>query len=45
VEQGQKSSRVLLRSCTILNFDISLGRTAFGKNVDIDMGDYFKAEF
>jgi hypothetical protein len=31
VEQGQKLSRVLLRSCTILNFDISLGRAAFGE--------------
>jgi hypothetical protein len=32
VEQG------LMRSCTILNFYISLGRTAFGKNIDIYMG-------
>jgi hypothetical protein len=37
VEQGEKLSRVLLRSCTILNCDICLGRVAFGKNVDIDM--------
>jgi hypothetical protein len=36
LEQGQNLSRVLLRSCTILNFDISLLRAAFGKNVDID---------
>jgi hypothetical protein len=38
VEQGEKLNRVLLRSCTILNFDISLGRAVFGKNFDIDMG-------
>jgi hypothetical protein len=31
VEQGEKLSRVLLRSCTILNFDIILGRAAFGE--------------
>jgi hypothetical protein len=31
VEQGEKLSRVLLRSYTILNFDISLGRAAFGE--------------
>jgi hypothetical protein len=38
VEKGAKLSRVLLRSCTILNFYISLGRAAFGNNFDIDMG-------
>jgi hypothetical protein len=31
VEQGEKFSRVLLRSYTILNFDINLGRAAFGE--------------
>jgi hypothetical protein len=38
VEQGEKLSRVLLRSCTIFNSDICLGKAAFGKNFDIDMG-------
>jgi hypothetical protein len=31
VEQGEKLSRVLLLSYTILNFDIGLGRAAFGE--------------
>jgi hypothetical protein len=31
VEQGEKLSRVLLRSCAILSFDISLGRAAFSE--------------
>jgi hypothetical protein len=31
VDQGEKLSRVLLRSYTILNFDISLGRAALGE--------------
>jgi hypothetical protein len=31
VEQGEKLSRVLLRSYTILNFNISLGRAALGE--------------
>jgi hypothetical protein len=31
VEQGEKLSRVLLRTCTILNFDINLERAAFGE--------------
>jgi hypothetical protein len=31
VEQGEKLSRVLVRSYTILNFDISLGRAALGE--------------
>jgi hypothetical protein len=31
VEQGEKLSRVLLRSCTILNFGISLGKAALGE--------------
>jgi hypothetical protein len=31
VEQGEKLSRVLLRSYAILNFDIILARAAFGK--------------
>jgi hypothetical protein len=31
VEQGEKLSRVLLRSYTILNFVISLGRAALGE--------------
>jgi hypothetical protein len=31
VEQGEKLSRVFLSSCTILNFDISLGRAAYSK--------------
>jgi hypothetical protein len=39
VEQG------LMRSCTILNFYISLGRAAVGKNFDTDMGGYFRAKF
>jgi hypothetical protein len=38
VALGEKLSRVVLRLCTILNFDISLGRAAFGKNFDIDRG-------
>jgi hypothetical protein len=33
VEQGEKLSRVLLRSYTILNFVISLGRAASGENL------------
>jgi hypothetical protein len=37
VEQGEKLSRVLLHSCTIFNFDISLGRASFGKKFDTDM--------
>jgi hypothetical protein len=37
VEQGEKLSRVLLRSCTILNFDIILWRAAFGKHFDIEV--------
>jgi hypothetical protein len=37
VEQGEKLSRVLLRSCIIFNFDISLGRGVPGKLVDIVM--------
>jgi hypothetical protein len=45
VEQGEKLSRVLLCSCTILNFDISLGRAAFGTHFDTDMGGYLRAEF
>jgi hypothetical protein len=45
VEQGKKLSRALLRSCTILNFVIILGRAAFGKKIDIDMGGNFRAEF
>jgi hypothetical protein len=31
MEQGEKLNRVLLRSYTILNFVISLGRAAFGE--------------
>jgi hypothetical protein len=31
VEQGEKLSRVLLHSIGILNFDINLGRAAFGE--------------
>jgi hypothetical protein len=31
MEQGEKLSRVLLHSIEILNFDISLGRAAFGE--------------
>jgi hypothetical protein len=31
VEQGEKLSRVLLRSCAVLNFDIILGKAAFGE--------------
>jgi hypothetical protein len=31
VEQGEKLSRVLLRSYTIFNFVISLGRAALGE--------------
>jgi hypothetical protein len=31
VEQGEKLSMDLLRSCAILNFDIILGRAAFGE--------------
>jgi hypothetical protein len=50
VEQGEKLSRVLLRSYTVLNFVISLGRTAlgeilmliwgatFGRNLDVNIG-------
>jgi hypothetical protein len=45
VEQGEKLSRVLLRSCTILNADINPESAALGKNFDIDMGGYFRAEF
>jgi hypothetical protein len=48
VEQGEKLSRVLLRSCTLLNFDISLGRAALSEMFYDDMGGgggYFRAEF
>jgi hypothetical protein len=50
VEQGEKLSRVLLRSYTILNFVISFGRAAlgeilmliwgatFGRNLDVNIG-------
>jgi hypothetical protein len=50
VEQGEKLSRVLLRSYTILNVVISLGRAAlgeilmliwgatFGRNFDVNIG-------
>jgi hypothetical protein len=35
-----------MRSCTILNFDMSLVRTEFGKKFDIDRGEgHFRAEF
>jgi hypothetical protein len=27
-----------------MNFDINLGRAVFGKNFDINMGGYFRAE-
>jgi hypothetical protein len=45
VEQGEKLSRVLLRSYTILNFIISLGRAALGEILMLIWGDYFWAEF
>jgi hypothetical protein len=45
VEEGEKLSGVFLSSCTILNFDINLGRAAFNKNFDMEMGGYFRAEF
>jgi hypothetical protein len=45
VEQGEKLRRVLLHSYIILNFDISLGRAAFGEMFHVDMGGYFRAEF
>jgi hypothetical protein len=35
VEQGEKLSRVLLRSYTIFNFVISLGRAALGELIQI----------
>jgi hypothetical protein len=50
VEQGEKLSRFLLRSCAISNFDIILGLAAFGeiwvliwgatlgRNFDVDIG-------
>jgi hypothetical protein len=50
VEQGEKLSRVLLRSYTILNFVISLGRAelgeilmliwgaTLGRNFDVNIG-------
>jgi hypothetical protein len=31
MRSGEELSRVLLRSCKILNFDITLGRAAFGE--------------
>jgi hypothetical protein len=45
VEQGEKLSRVLLRSYTILNFVISLGRAALGEILMWLWGGYFWAEF
>jgi hypothetical protein len=50
MEQGEKLSRVLLRWCTILNFDIALGRrdlvkilvliwgATLGRNFDVNIG-------
>jgi hypothetical protein len=48
VEQGEKLSRVLLRSCTVLNFDIILGRAGeiwiliwgvtLWRNFDVNIG-------
>jgi hypothetical protein len=43
VEQGEKLSRVLLLSCTVLNVDISFWRATFGKNFDNDMRGYLRA--
>jgi hypothetical protein len=47
VEQGEKLSRVLLRSYTILNFVTSLGRAALGEILMLIWGGggYFRAEF
>jgi hypothetical protein len=39
VEQG------LMRSCTILNFDIILGRATLGEILMLIWGAYFRAEF
>jgi hypothetical protein len=38
VEQGEKLSRVLLRSYTIFNFVISLGRAALGEISMLTLG-------
>jgi hypothetical protein len=35
----------LMRSCTVLNFDIILGREAFGEIWILIWGGYFRAEF
>jgi hypothetical protein len=46
VDQGEKLSGVLLRSYTILNFVISLGRAALGESLMLIWGGgYFRAEF
>jgi hypothetical protein len=45
VEQGEKLSRVLLRSYTILNFVISLGRAALGEILMLIWGATFGRNF
>jgi hypothetical protein len=45
VEQGDKLSRVFLRSYTIFNFVISLGRAALSEILMLIWGGYFCAEF
>jgi hypothetical protein len=42
----EKLSRVILNSIGILNFDINLGRAAFGEILMLKLGgNYFRAEF
>jgi hypothetical protein len=38
MKRRREVEQVFLRSCTILNFDIRLGRAAFGKSFNIDIG-------
>jgi hypothetical protein len=45
VEQGEKLSRVSLRSYTILNFVISLGRAALGEILMLIRGATFGLNF
>jgi hypothetical protein len=45
MEQGEKLSRVIMHSFRIFNFDINLGRAAFGEVLMLTWGSYFRAEF
>jgi hypothetical protein len=42
---GREDEQGFVRSCAILNFDIILGRAAFGEIWILIWGGYFRAEF